>query len=73
MSESIKLFLPSSIYSKKVVHLAVAHYGDICSIRLLESEDGIECLIFDSVVDLQTTTCEFANYLIELSIRSAVH
>ena len=73
MSNSIRLFLPSSIYSKKVVHLAVAHYGNICQFQLGESEDGIECLVFDSVVDLQTTAYEFANYLIELSVRSAVH
>lgn len=72
MSDSIKLFLPSSIYPKKVVYMAVGAYEGICSIRLVETENGVECYLRDSVVDMQSTAYEFANYLIELSARSAV-
>lgn len=66
MKRSVLLFFAASIYPEETVMQAIDDYKEICHIKLIKKDGGFECVFSKSVVDLELTAKEFANYLIEL-------
>lgn len=56
----------SDIYPAHVIHRAISSYKTIATIVAIPNSGSIRCLFISSKYDIDITTKEFGNYLIEL-------
>ena len=67
MKKKIDIYLPSAVYSERLIDRAISDYRSICNIVKKKQRNGTICVFSKSLTDLELTVCEFSNYLIELS------
>lgn len=59
--------LPKAVYSESIIRRGIEGYQKICQISCRPDEDTHVCAISHSLADLELTTHEFMNYLIEIA------
>ena len=61
-----ELFLFSEIYKQRQIEETIDAFSDLCSVDVVEYEDGFGCVFSDLRYDVEITKKEFENYLIDL-------
>lgn len=66
----MKVVFDKNLYYETAVRRAIDDYSELAEIKMTSTPDSCVCSIIRSDYPLETTTLEFSNYVLNLSVMS---